>query len=236
MTIANFKAMVEAWLNRTAGSFTQNGVDNLLNAMNDARRMAMRDHDFELLRTGDCYLTCHSGGSDWSTGCTTTPAGGTAQLMKRVDSIWQYGSQVIGATTYYIPTARIPFNTQGDLKRNLPVINMQFLTINQVNPFTQDVFGYAVGTKMFITGTPSAANYKLYGIKWLDDLTGSESPDIFLTYFTDWFRVATVFCLNTYLKDAERFQIDVVSMNRSFASVCQMDGTIANMGEQANLD
>lgn len=236
MTIANFKLMIESWLNRNTGSFTQNGVDNLLNAMNDARRMAMRDHDFELLRTGDCYISTHAGGADWSTGCFTTPALSVQQKMKRIDSIWQFSTMNVGASAYYVPTARIPFNTQGDLKRDLPVVDMQFLTINQPQPFVPIVYGYAVGTTLFVTGITSAATYKLYGIKWLDDLTGSESPDIFLTYFTDWFRTATVFCLNNYLKDSERFNIDVSSMSRAWSSVCQMDGTIANMGEQSNLD
>lgn len=237
MTIANFKVMVEAWLNRSTGSFTVNSFDCLLAAMNDARRAAQRDHDFELLRTQDCFLTTSAAGADWSTGCKTTPGGATAVLMKRIDSVWQYSTTTISASTAYLPTARVPFDTSGDLKRNLPVVDTAFLTVNQPNPFIQNQFAYAVGTKLYVNGVnTTTATYKLFGIKWSDDLTGAESPDIFLTYFTDWFRIATIAALNTYLKDSERFMIDVTMLNRSWEAVKQMDGTIANMGEQSNLD
>ena len=237
MTIANFKTFVEAWLNRTTGSFTVGSFDCLLAAMNDARRAAQRDHDFELLRTQDSFLTTSAGGADWSTGCKATPGGATAQLMKRVDSVWQYSTTTIGATTVYLPTARVPFDTSGDLKRNLPVVDTAYLTVNQPNPFIQTQFAYSVGTKLCVNGVNSStATYKLFGIAWLDDLAGSESPDIFLTYFTDWFRMATVAALNTYLKDAERFAIDLTILDRAWQSVKQHDGTVANMGEQSNLD
>jgi hypothetical protein len=237
MTIANFKVMVEAWMNRSTGSFTVGSFDCLLAAMNDARRAAQRDHDFELLRTQEAYLTTSAGGADWATGCKTTPGGGTAQLMKRVDSVWQYAATSISGSTFYLPTARIPFDTSGDLKRNLPVVDTQFLTTNQPNPFVQTQFAYSVGTLLYVNGiTTSTSVVKLFGIKYLDDLTGAESPDIFLTYFTDWFRIATIFNLNTYLKDSERFPIDVQMLTRTWESVKQMDGSISNMGEQSNLD
>lgn len=233
MTIANFKTFVEAWLNRTTGSFTVGSFDCLLAAMNDARRMAQRDHDFELLRTQDCYLTTSAIGADWSTGCKTTPGGATSVLMKRVDSVWQYSASGTG----YTVVARVPFDTSGDLKRNLPVVDTAFLTVNQPNPFIQTQFAYSVGTSLYVAGVNTGtATYKLFGIKYLDDLTGSESPDMFLTFFTDWFRIATVAALNTYLKDADRFAIDVTMLDRAWQSVKQMDGSIANMGEQSNLD
>lgn len=238
MTIANFKVFVEGWLNRSAGSFTVGGFDFLLQAMNDARRAAQRDHVFELLRTQDCYLTTSAAGADWSTGCKTTPSGATAVLMRRIDTIWQYAPTTIGATTAYLPTARIPFDSSGDLKRNLPVVDTSFLTVNQPNLFIQTQFGYSVGTSLYVNGVNSGtATYKLFGVKWLDDLTGaSTSDDPFLTYFTDWYRQATVMALNTYLKDSERFPIDVTLLTRAWESVKTFDGQIANMGEQANLE
>ena len=238
MTIANFKTFVEGWLNRSAGSFTVGGFDFLLQAMNDARRAAQRDHDFELLRTQDCFITTSAAGASWSTGCKTTPGGATARLMKRIDSVWQYSTTTISAATAYLPTARIPFNTSGDLKRSLPVVDTQYVVINQPNPFVQQQFAYSVGTNLYITGiNTSTSTVMLFGIKWADDLTGSDTTDDpFLTYFTDWYRIATVAALNTYLKDAERFPVDMAMLNRAWESVKQMDGTIANMGEQANLD
>lgn len=238
MTIANFKLFVEGWLNRDAGSFTVGGFDFLLQAMNDARRAAQRDHAFELLRTEDAYLATSAMGANWATGCKTTPGGATAILMRRIDEIWQYAPGTIDSTTCYLRTARIQFNTSGDLKRELPVQNGNFpLIANQNQLWVQNMMGYAIGTKLYVTGTAtSSTNYKLVGIQWLDDLTGSETPDIFLTYFTDWFRMATVMALNTYLKDSEKFAIDTVLMRRAWESVLSFDGQTANMGEQSNLN
>lgn len=236
MTIANFKALVESWLNRTTGSFTIGTTDCLLAAMNDARRAAQRAHNFELLRTNGCFLATSATGAAWTTGCKTTPGGATAILMKRIDSIWQYATTTIGGSTVYLPTARIRFDTSGDLKRSLPVVDTGYYTVNQQTPFTQDMFGYVIGTNLYVTTVTTSTNLMLFGIQWMDDLTGSESPDIFLTYFTDWFRIATVFFLNTYLKDNERFQIDEVQLAAAFKSMCAMDGDVANMGEVANLD
>jgi hypothetical protein len=51
MTLANFKSMVCALVNRTQTELTVNSQDLVLLAMNDARRAAQRMHDFELNRT-----------------------------------------------------------------------------------------------------------------------------------------------------------------------------------------
>lgn len=238
MTISNFKTFVEGWLNRTSGSFTVGGFDYLLQAMNDARRAAQRAHVFELLRTEDAYLTTSAAGALWTTGCKTTPGGATAILMRRIDEIWQYAPGTIDGSTVYLRTARIMFNTSGDLKRELPVVDSRFpLIANQQTLWVQNLMGYAVGPKLFVTGTSTtSATYKLVGVQWLDDLTGAETPDIFLTYFTDWFRMATVMALNTYLKDDERFAIDTTLLSAAWQSVKTFDGQVANMGEQANLN
>lgn len=228
--------MIYGFLNRDAALFTtaQGGsTDQVLAAMNDARRSAQRLHDFELNRIEECYLTTSLGGAAWTTGCKTAPGGATAVLMKRIDEVWTYTSTLVGATTYYPRAARIPFSYSGEFKRQLyPVVPF---TSNQTTQVT-DNFAYAVGPNLFVTNATAATTYKLVGIKWLDDLTGSEDPDIFLTYFTDWFKYATLASLNKFLKDTEQVQIDEMTMRTLWESVKSMDGTIANMGESANLD
>lgn len=237
MTISNFKQQVANYMNRSLSALTSdNSQDMLLAAMNDARRGAQRDHIFELNRIEDAYLSTHAGGANWMTGCKTTPGGATAVLMKRVDEVWNYSATTIGASTYYLRTTRVPFDYTGRFKRELPMIDTR-LNLNQsTNTLTMDQFAYANGASLFVTGVTTATIYKLVGIKFLDDLTGSEDPDIFLTYFTDWFRYATIAALNVYLKDSERFPIDTTVMDRLWQSVCSMDGSIANMGESVNLD
>jgi hypothetical protein len=237
MTVANFKSMVSAIVNRTTTELTVNGIDLLLASINDARRAAQRLHDFELNKTEDAYLSTHFAGADWSTGCKTTPGGSTAVLMKRVDEVWHYTTQAIGATTYYPRTTSIDFSHSARMRREFSrSTSAQSLltTLNQV-PYTEK-FAYIQGVNLHITTVTTATIVKLVGIKWLDDLIDASSPDIFLTYFTDWLKWATIGALNMHLKDSERFRLDEVAMSSMWESVKTMDGTIANMGESVDLE
>ncbi len=238
MTITVFKDVVAAYMNRLAASFvTAAGNDLLLLAMNDARRAAQRDHEFEQLRTEDAFLTTSVAGANWQTGCKTAPGGATAVLMRRVDEVWNFSTQTLGVVTYYPRTTRIDFTYSGQFKRELPVTSDRFVLANPQNYITQNRFAYCVGSTLYVTTQAAeTAPFKLVGIRWLDDLTGSEDPDIFLTYYADWFKHATIASLNVYLKDSERFPIDVEFLSRAWTSVKQHDGTIANMGESVNLE
>lgn len=233
-TIANFKTQVANYMNRTSASLTSvNSQDMLLAAMNNARRVAQRDYAFELLRK-DCFLTTSIAGANWMTGCKTTPGGATAQLMRRIDTVWQYSTQ----GSDYIRTQRIDLGNVNDYKRELPV-NMGSVGQLITNPTsTQRPFAYLEGQSLKITtyASTAATPFLLNGISFLDDLTGSEDPDIFLTYFTDWFLWGTIIQLNLYLKDTERFPVDVPTVDRLWKSVKEFDGQMANAGDGANLD
>ncbi len=235
MTLANFKAMIALYVNRAATSFTSQTPDILLAAINDARRVAQRDYNFELNRTEDAYLSTHLGGGNWQTGCKTTPGGGTAVLMKRIDEVWNYSAVTVGASTFYARTNRIDLTYTGQFKRELPTVDSSLVT-NWSSYSVQNQFAYMNGPMLFVTTSTVATNYKLVGIKWLDDLADGDSPDIFLTYFTDWLKFATIGALNVYLKDGERFAIDATVLDRAWQSVKEYDGTIANMGESVSLD
>jgi len=239
MTITNFKNYLAAYINRDLTSLTSvNSQDIVLQAMNDARRSAQRDHIFELNKTEEAYLSTHAGGANWMTAAKTTPGGATAQLMRRVDEVWTYSSQTIGATTYYLRTARVPYKTSFDFKPVMPTqgMNMQYSNVSPPAQFVQNMFAYSQGTQLYVTTVYTATIYKLIGIKWLDDLTGSEDPDIFLTFFTDWLLHASIAALNVYLKDGERFPVDVTVLARLWDSVKNLDGQMAQQGEAVNLD
>jgi hypothetical protein len=231
-TIANFKAQVANYMNRTATSFTSvNSQDMLLAAMNNARRAAQRDYAFELNRK-DAFLTTSIAGANWMTGCKTTPGGATAQLMRRVDSIYLYSTQ----DTNYIRTQRIDLGGVGDYKRELPV-NMGSVGQLITNPTTtQRPFAYLEGQSLKVTTYSTATTFMLNGIAFLDDLADGDNPDIFLTYFTDWFLWATIIQLNLYLKDTERFPVDLPTVDRLWKSVKEFDGQMANAGDGATLD
>lgn len=232
LTVADFKKRVAATVNRDATLFTVDSVDNLLAAMNDARRMAQRNHTFALL-ADDVFLTTSLAGANWMTGCKTTPGGATAVLMKKINGVWNYTTQ--GAL--YIRTSWVDFGIIGDYRRTLPLYDTQNLIItNQPASQTRRTFAYINGQNLFVTNTTASTTYMLEGIKFLDDLTAVSDPDVFLTYFTDWLIYATIGALNNYLKDTEKFPIDATIENKLWQSVIQMDGELAQMGQATNLD
>lgn len=237
MTLANFKLMIAAYMNRSSASLTSvNSQDILLESINSARRGAQRDHTFESNRTEDAYLSTSAAGGDWTTGCKTTPGGGTAVLMRRIDEVWNYATATT-PSTYYPRTTRVDFSYSGQFKRELVTVSDNMLVTNPQDYYIQNKFAYAVGTKLYVTTVVDAAVIqKLVGIKWLDDLADGDPADIFLTYYTDWLKWATITQLNVYLKDSERFPVDVNVLARSWESVKQHDGSIANMGESMSLD
>lgn len=241
MTIANFKQQVANMMNRTLASLNSvNSQDMLLMAMNDARSLAQQAHNFELNRTENAYLATAASGALWTTGAKTTPAGATAILMKRIDEVWNYATDVTtgtGGATYYPRTTRIDYSYSGQFKRELPTVNnRQRTTATAIDMTIQNQFAYSIGPRLFITTISAMTPVKLVGIQWLDDLVDASDPDIFLTFFVPWFRYATIASLNVYLKDSERFPIDMTLLADMWASVKTMDGDIANMGEAMSLD
>lgn len=236
LTVADFKKRVAATVNRDATLFTVDSVDNLLAAMNDARRMAQRNHTFALL-ADDVFLTTSMAGANWMTGCKTTPGGATAQLMKKINGVWNYTTSTVGSTTVYLRTSWIDFGIIGDYRRTLPLYDTGNLIItNQPASQTRRTFAYINGQNLLITNQTAATTYLLDGIKFLDDLATGDTPDIFLTYFTDWLVYATIVALNNYLKDTEKFPIDATIENKLWQSVIQMDGELAQMGQATNLN
>lgn len=236
LTVADFKKRVAATVNRNASLFTVDSVDNLLAAMNDARRMAQRRHTFALLKT-DAFLATSVAGANWMTGCKTTPDGATAVLMKKIDGVWNYATTTVGATTVYLRTSWIDMGIKGDYRRTLPLYDTaQLIITNQPAEQTRRTFAYIDGQMLYITNVTSSTNYLLEGTKFLDDLAVGDTPDIFLTYFTDWLVYATIGALNNYLKDSERFPIDAAVEDRLWQTVVQMDGELAQSGQAFNLD
>jgi hypothetical protein len=232
-TITNFKKQVANYMNRTLTTLTSvDSQDMVLAAMNNARRAAQRDYAFELNRK-DTFLTTSVAGANWMTGCKTTPGGATAQLMRRIDTVWQYSTDAAGN---YVRSQRIDLGNVNDYRRELPV-NMGTVGQLYTNPTsTQRPFAYFEGQSLKVTTFSASTTFLLNGIAFLDDFTGSEDPDIFLTYFTDWFLWATIIQMNLYVKDSERFPVDLPTVDRLWKSVKEFDGQIANSGDGANLD
>jgi hypothetical protein len=206
--------------------------------MNDARRSAQREHNFALLQ-GDAFLTTSELGANWMTGCKTTPGGTTAQLMKRIDSVYNFSTSTISAGTLYARTSKIDFGNVNDYKRELPVDGGQVFQLQQTassSLLARRKFAYMNGQLLCISTVDTAAPVMLNGTTFLDDLLPSDSADVFLTYFTDWLFWATLIQLNQFLKDDARINIDSLFVGKLWQSVKEMDGQIANSGDAATLD
>jgi hypothetical protein len=230
MTISDFKTRVAGFINRDVSTFTVSSFDHILAAMNDARRGAQRLHSFDLCR-GDVFLATSVAGAAWTTGCKTTPGGATVALMKRVDSVWTYSTTTVGATTAYLRNYRIPLESVGSFKRELGVYAGTSSISTRQNDTISRPFAYVNGEKLHVTTITASTDFLINGIVWLDDLTSASSPDIFLTYFTDWLFWATIMQMNTFLKDTEKITVDSAMVTRLWESVKYHDGTIANQGD-----
>lgn len=233
MTITNFKNMVYGFINRDASIFTtsQGGsTDQVLQAMNAVRRAAQRSYAFELLRD-DVFLVTSQAGANWQTGCTLTP-GGTGCIMRRVDSVWNY----VTSGALYVRTTKVDLGNVNDYKRELSTWAGTTDVAPNIQPTAARPFAYINGINLCVNATTVATSYLLNGIKWSDDLTGNESPDMFLTYFTDWFQWAVLAYLNLFLKDSERVQVDAAMVAQLWQSVKEYDGQFINAGDGANLD
>lgn len=240
MTISNFKARIYGFINRASTIFTTTegaSIDQVLYAMNAARQAAQREHTFELNRA-DVFLSTSEVGANWMTGCKTTPGGATAALMKRVDSVWNYTTNSVSAGTVYARTTRIDFGHVNDFRREVGVdsgAEFESQTATSIAQFRRK-FAYMNGQNLHVVSVDTASNVLLNGIKWLDDLTGNETTDIFQIYFVDWWFWATLIQLNQFLKASERINIDASFVGRLWQSVKEMDGQIANSGDNVSLD
>lgn len=240
MTITNFKNWVYGYINRSSSLFTTTeggSVDQVLYAMNSARRAAQRTYAFELLRR-DAFLATSEVGANWQTGAKSTPGGATAVLMRRIDSVWNYSATSVTAGTIYPRTSRIRFlPNPGEFKNDVSVdpgaLSLDTATSSVL---ARPKFAYLNGSTLCITTVSTSTNVLINGISFLDDLAGSEDPDIFLTYFTDWFFWATLIQLNQFLKDDQRVPIDLSFVERLWLTVKQMDGDIANSGDMAMME
>lgn len=158
--------------------------------------------------------------------------------MKRVDGVWNYVSNPIpSGGTVYLRTSFIDSGVLGDFRRSLPAYDTsQLIITNNPQWWSRQTFWYLQGGKLFVTNITATTTYLIEGIQWLPDLADGDPEDMFLTYFPDWLLYASVAALNVYLKDSERFPIDMTVMERLWQSVKQMDGEVANSGTWTNLD
>jgi hypothetical protein len=189
MTLASFKRRVAAFLNRAPSSFQANGVDEILEALNDVRRNAQLSYSFNALKTS-CFMSFGTGAVDF------TSAGHVAQdvlsavvPLKELEAVYD-----VGYARRHTLLPALEYNGSNGLNS----------TRTKINFFTegQTVWAPAVDTPTW---------FQVRGFRMLPDLTNNEpsdgAQDLFLNRGSSWAVLATAQLLNFTLKEDERVGI-----------------------------
>lgn len=232
MTYANFKDSVVSYMNRAAAAVVTTGsLDLVLQAMNDARRWAQREYTFDGNAT-QAFVSLSMIPKSMLTDFKTTPALSTTVAVKRVDALWEYATSTVGATTVYYPTRQIELRRRNALKPFVPSDPLATALSAPAN----NSFAYVHGSNIAHTNLSVATTVMADIIAFLADHDGGASEDIFLTYYTDWLKWATLANLNVWLKDSERTVIDQNLVAATWASVKRHDAQQSLSIDDLSLD
>lgn len=232
MTYAVFKDVVASYLNRSAASVVSTAsVDMILDAMNNARRFAQRTYTFEGNAT-QAFVSLSMIPKSMLTDFKTTPALSTTVVVRRIDAVWEYSTATVGATTVYYPTKKI------ELRRRLAVGAYVPANPNDTSLSSplMSSFAYVHGVNIAHTNLTAATTVLADVIPMIADHDGGAGEDIFLTYYSDWLKFATLASLNVWLKDSERTPIDQMVINQLWESVKQFDTQQAISTDDLSLD
>lgn len=221
MTYANFKDMVCSYSNRIAALYSTVGAqDVVLLAMNDARRQAQRLYKFNLCKR-QAFVKVSVLPQSMLTDFDADPSGsGALVIVNRLDELWEYGTATVAATTCYYPTKQLLIRRRAELEYAAP--NPTWPNQHSTSAMT-DSFAYSVGTNIYHSNLTVQTWYLAFVVEFLADHAGASVEDIFLTYFTDWLKWATLANLNYWLKENERIQVDAVLVASLWNSVTQFD-------------
>lgn len=228
MTIANFTDLVASYSNRVATLFTtSNAQDVILAAMNDARRQAQRDYRFNMNKR-QVFAQLSLKPASFLTDFKADPTGsGAITVVSRLDTVWEYGTQTVASAAQYYPTREIDLRRSAEMSTSVASRPWPWQS-NDIKA-TPD-FVYLMGTDLRHSNLTVQTWFMAEATVFLPDLISSDSPDIFLTYFVDWLKFATILNLNIWLKDADRFNIDATIMTKLWSSVTQFDSQQSSPG------
>lgn len=231
MLYSAFKDQTVSYLNRSAASIVTDAASDLvLVAMNDARRWAQREYNFSMLEQ-QVFVELSMLQKSMLTDFKATPSG-TTVVVKRIDSMWEYGTTTVGATTVYYPTKEIRIRRRASLKKLVPFDPNDTALSNP----TQADFVYVQGTNIAHTNLTTPTWVMADAVVMLGEHAGGAVEDIFLTYHIDWLRWMTLANLNVWLKDSERTPIDANLLARSWDGVKQFDAQQAVSTDDLSLD
>lgn len=243
-TIAQFKARVLGYVGRDISVFNDGTNDNVLEAMNDARREAQESYTFGQLKCNGGLYFNGSAGSQWKTPdaggygpYTTDNVSSTPYILNGIDTLWNYVKDNQGNLQ---PTNRIDLATPNMFRRLLPV-NMGFpfsqLSQQQNPPYyfntvpSQQTFAYVEGSRVYLNNQSQPVWIMFRGTQQLPDLDSDDTSDFFVDNYSTWLLWSTLQNLNGYLKDDQRVQISQPLLASSYDKMCFDDTQKALQGD-----
>ena len=242
MTYANFKQSVLDYVNRTSTVFTSStSIDYVLQAMNDARRAAQREYTFNLLRR-QAFAQVSIAPTSLLTDFDADPTGsGALVIVKQVDAVFEYGTASVGGASKYYRTNKIPCYRHSQFEVELEYSSTVYggvATTTVGTLATAKQWVYLQGSNVYHSSLTTAAWLMFDVVEFMADHAGGSSTveDIWLTYFLDWLKYATIMNLNQFLKDTERLPVDNKYYLDLWKSVKQFDSQLSVAGTSMNLD
>ena len=199
MTVLQLKQLMAVYLGRTlVADLTLNGADTALYALNAARRIAERSHNFKYAED-NAFISVSSTGGNIRTGCyETLPAASPSVLMqiKRIETA------LLPLTSgEYQP---IEFMTQTEFLSRVRRQTGRTLfnaskTLAQLGVSTENVILYQNGHSIYLYPTPAAAiTVQLECVRWMPDYTADGDTDFFTEFAPDYLQWQAILECNKF--------------------------------------
>jgi hypothetical protein len=196
MTVGQLKSLMAVYLGRTLVSdLTLNSVDTALYALNAARRLAERSHNFKYAED-NAFISVGSTGANILTGCFENVNLNTLMQIKRIETA------LLPLTNgEYQP---IEFMTQTEFLSRVRRQTGRTLfnaskTLAQLGVSTENVILYQNGHSIYLYPTPAAAiTVQLECVRWMPDYTADGDTDFFTEFAPDYLQWQAILECNKF--------------------------------------
>lgn len=238
MTFANFKDALAKYVNRDAALFGTGPTNKLDMACNMMKAYAQRRRSFEVNKTRVQVAV------DKTTGGLLSAAVSSSDGVTPV-KIRSIRHALLPTTdgTKLFPAEIMTRSAQVEsLQRQTENLDPRYLDSHLAgnSAYTQvvqdglriDVWPWPIN----IYGTSTNTNVYLDVIKWMPDYAGDNDTDFLLVECLDWALFQTIFHLNFFLKEDERFPIAAKSLADLWESVEAWDASLVEGNAPITLD
>ena len=199
MTVLQLKQLMAVYLGRTLVSdLTLNGVDTALYALNSARRIAERSHDFKYAED-NAFIKVGSTGANIIGGCWDGPTLADPAKVMQIKKI----------ETVLLPLADgdyqpIEFMTQNEFLNRVKRQTGRTLfnsskTLVQLGVSTENVILYQNGHSVYLYPTPTSdIIVQLNTVRWMPDYTADGDTDFFTLYAPEYLQWQAILECNKF--------------------------------------